>query len=110
MPQSAHQIFGQNGFPQPPSNGNVYMPPAAAAAAAATGVKFPAAPTYKAGTNAALSPFGIPSGYASYGSSVGFNPNAAMTPGSSAGPEEVSASELKEKNLFSAARQVSYNL
>lgn len=107
MPQNAHQFLGHNGFPQPPSTGNVYIPPAAAA----PGVKFPVAPPYKPGTNAGLTPLGILSGYASHGSSaVGFSPSAAMNPGSSAGPEELSASELKEKNLFSVVRQVGCNL
>ncbi|XP_027170064.1 GBF-interacting protein 1-like isoform X2 [Coffea eugenioides] len=103
LSHSAHQFLGHSGFAQQASTGNIYMPPPAAA----TGVKFPVPSMYKPGAIAGnMAQFGIPSGYGSYGSSaVGYGLGAAMTPGSSAGNEDLAAAELKEKNIYSTLKQ-----
>ncbi|KAK2991786.1 hypothetical protein RJ640_004883 [Escallonia rubra] len=98
FPHSGHHFLGQSGFPQQPSTGNAYIPPAGAA----QGVKFPVSSPFEQGSNAGnMTHFGIPSGYGSYGSSpVSYSPSTAVTPGSSASSEDLAASELKEKNVY----------
>lgn len=104
MPHNTHQYLGLSGFPQQASTGNIYMPSPAAAA----GFKFPVPSPYRPGTIAGMAPFGIPSGYGSYGSAVGYGLGTAMTPGSSASNEDLAAAELKEKNSYSILNQVCY--
>ncbi|KAK4439679.1 GBF-interacting protein 1 [Sesamum alatum] len=100
-PQNAHQLLSHSGFPQQPSAGNIYMPPTAAAAA--SGVKFP---IYKPGNIAGnLTHFGISSSYGSYGASgLGYGSSAALPPGTSSN-DDLTGSELKEKNMYSAIKQ-----
>ncbi|KAL0443255.1 UNVERIFIED_CONTAM: hypothetical protein Slati_2048200 [Sesamum latifolium] len=100
-PQNAHQLLSHSGFPQQPSAGNIYMPPTAAAAA--SGVKFP---IYKPGNIAGnLTHFGISSSYGSYGASgLGYGSSAALPPGTSSS-DDLTGSELKEKNMYSAIKQ-----
>ncbi|KAL0306229.1 UNVERIFIED_CONTAM: GBF-interacting protein 1 [Sesamum radiatum] len=97
-PQNAHQLLSHSGFPQQPSAGNIYMPPTAA-----SGVKFP---IYKPGNIAGnLTHFGISSGYGSYGASgLGYGSSAALPPGTSSN-NDLTGSELKEKNMYSAIKQ-----
>lgn len=104
MPHNAPQFLGHSGFPQQASTGNIYIP----SPTAATGVKFPVPQLYKPGTiGGNLAHFGIPSGYGLYGSSaVGYGLGATITPGSSASNEDLSAPELKEKNICSTLKQV----
>ncbi|PIN09743.1 hypothetical protein CDL12_17673 [Handroanthus impetiginosus] len=103
-PQNAHQLLSHSGFPQQPSTGNIYMPPTAAAAAA--GVKFPVIPVYKPGNVAGnLTHFGISSGYVPYGASgLGYGFSATLPPGTSSN-DDLSGSELKEKNIYSTIKQ-----
>ncbi|CAI0437752.1 unnamed protein product [Linum tenue] len=102
-----HQFLSHNGMPQQqPSPGSPYLTTAAAAAAAAAtapGVKFPHNPQFKPGTGAANSaPIALPPFYSSYGSSpIGFNPGLAVTSGTSASNEDLSASQLKENRILS---------
>ncbi|XP_011095579.1 GBF-interacting protein 1-like [Sesamum indicum] len=99
-PQNAHQLLSHSGFPQQHSAGNIYMPPTAAAA---SGVKFP---IYKPGNIAGnLTHFGISSSYGSYGASgLGYGSSAALPPGTSSN-DDLTGSELKEKNIYSAIKQ-----
>ncbi|KAK9269387.1 hypothetical protein L1049_001159 [Liquidambar formosana] len=96
------QYLSHGGFPQQPSTGNVYLPPPAVAA----GVKF-SFPQYKPGANSGNSPhIGVPSGYGSYSSSaVPYSPSLAATSGSSTGNEDLSASHLKENNIYTTGQQ-----
>ncbi|THF95126.1 hypothetical protein TEA_016992 [Camellia sinensis var. sinensis] len=95
---NAPQFLGHSGFPQQPSTGNVYLSPIVAAAAG-PGVKF-SVPQNKAGHNAGnLTHFGIPSGFGSY------NPSLAVNSGSSAGNEDLTASELKENSVHTTVQQ-----
>ncbi|KAL0353488.1 UNVERIFIED_CONTAM: hypothetical protein Sangu_0930100 [Sesamum angustifolium] len=98
-PQNAHQLLSHSGFPQQPSAGNIYMPPTAA-----SGVKFP---IYKPGNIAGnLAHFGISSSYGSYGASgLGYGSSAALPPGTSSN-DDLTGSELKEKNMYSAIKQM----
>ncbi|XP_011038867.1 PREDICTED: uncharacterized protein LOC105135606 isoform X6 [Populus euphratica] len=92
-----HQFLSHNGLPQQPSTGNAYL----TAAPTAAGVKFPL-PQFKPGTSAGSpAPIALPILYGSYGSSsTGFNPSPAVTSGSSAGNDDLSASQLKERNIY----------
>ncbi|XP_038686359.1 GBF-interacting protein 1-like isoform X3 [Tripterygium wilfordii] len=94
-----HQFLGHNGFPQQPSTGNVYLPPAAAA----PGVKLPL-PQLKPGTGSGNpSPIGFPSIYGAYPTSpIGFNPAPAVTSESSAANEDLSTSQMRENHVFSS--------
>ncbi|KAL0399096.1 UNVERIFIED_CONTAM: hypothetical protein Sradi_2252900 [Sesamum radiatum] len=107
-PQNAHQLLSHSGFPQQPSAGSIYMPPTAAAAAAASGVKFP---IYKPGNIAGnLTHFGISSSYGTYGASgLGYGSSATLPPGTSS-TDDLTGSELKEKNMYSAIKQVCNSL
>ncbi|GMI63821.1 hypothetical protein HRI_000051300 [Hibiscus trionum] len=92
-----HQYLNLTGFPQQPPAGNLYMPPGAAA----PGVKFPL-PQFKPGTNAGNpAHFTIPSGYGPLTPPVGFNLSVpSVTSGSSSGKEDLTASQLKEKHIY----------
>ncbi|KAI9403095.1 hypothetical protein POPTR_001G370900v4 [Populus trichocarpa] len=92
-----HQFLSHNGLPQQPSTGNAYL----TAAPTAAGVKFPL-PQFKPGTSAGSpAPIALPILYGSYGSSsTGFNPSPAVTSGSSTGNDDLSASQLKERNIY----------
>ncbi|CAK7324477.1 unnamed protein product [Dovyalis caffra] len=92
-----HQFLSHNGLPQQPSTGNAYLTPAPTAA----GVKFPL-PQFKPGTSAGNpTPIALPTLYGSYGSSpMDFNPGPGVTSGSSAGNDDLSASQLKERNIY----------
>ncbi|KAJ6893829.1 GBF-interacting protein 1-like isoform X8 [Populus alba x Populus x berolinensis] len=94
-----HQFLSHNGLPQQPSTGNAFLPPAPAA----PGVKFPfTLPQFKPRTTAGNStPVALPTLYGSYGSSpMGFNPGPAVSSGSSAGNHDLSAFQLKERNIY----------
>lgn len=96
-----HQFLSHGGFPQQPSSGNVYLPPAAAS----TGVKY--LPQYKSGSNINQTHVGIPSGYGSFASSpVAYGLSTAVTSGGSAGNEDFAASHLKENNTYTTGQQV----
>ncbi|XP_065862723.1 GBF-interacting protein 1-like isoform X2 [Euphorbia lathyris] len=92
-----HQFLTHNGLPQQPSAGNAYLGPTAAA----PGMKFPV-PQYKPGTSTGNpTPIGIQSLYGSYGGSpIGFNPGPPVTSGNSASNEDLSASQLKESQIY----------
>ncbi|KAB5521247.1 hypothetical protein DKX38_025566 [Salix brachista] len=92
-----HQFLSHNGLPQQPSTGNAYF----TAAPTAAGVKLPL-PQFKPGTSAGSpTPIAFPTLYGSYGSSsMGFNPSPAVTSGSSTGNDDLSASQLKERNIY----------
>ncbi|XP_034925139.1 GBF-interacting protein 1 isoform X3 [Populus alba] len=92
-----HQFLSHNGLPQQPSTGNAYL----TAAPTAAGVKFPL-PQFKPGTSAGSpAPIALPILYGSYGSSsTGFNPSPTVTSGSSTGNDDLSASQLKERNIY----------
>ncbi|GKV08496.1 hypothetical protein SLEP1_g20117 [Rubroshorea leprosula] len=92
-----HQFFGPNGLPQQPSTGNIYLPPGAPS----SGVKFPL-PQFKPGTNAGgATHITIPSSYGSYNPPlVGFNPVPVASSGDSTGEEDLAASQLKEKRVY----------
>ncbi|KAJ6886225.1 GBF-interacting protein 1-like [Populus alba x Populus x berolinensis] len=95
-----HQFLSHNGLPQQPSTGNAFLPPAPAA----PGVRFPfPLPQFKPGTTARNpTPVALPTLYGSYGSSpMGFNPGPAVSSGSSAGNHDLSAFQLKERNIYS---------
>ncbi|CAI0378401.1 unnamed protein product [Linum tenue] len=97
-----HQFLSHNGMSQQqPSAGNPYM---TTAAATAPGVKFPPHPQFKPGTGAANStPIALPPLYSSYGSSpIGFSPGLAVSSGTSASSEDLSASQLKENRILSS--------
>lgn len=102
-PQQAHQLLSHSGFPHQPSASNIYMPPTAAA----PGVKFPAPPAYKPGNIAGnMTHYGISSGYGSYGTSrLGYGSTGALPPRTSNNGDIVGA-ELKDKNMYSAIKQV----
>ncbi|XP_060188258.1 GBF-interacting protein 1-like [Lycium barbarum] len=101
MPQSAHQFLGPGGFPQQPSATNFYMSPSVTAA----GVKLPLPSLYKPAAIAGnLNHFGVPTGYSSYGSST-VSYNGTPAPVCSASNENLTASELKEKNVYSMPKQ-----
>ncbi|KAL3576365.1 hypothetical protein D5086_021648 [Populus alba] len=94
-----HQFLSHNGLPQQPSTGNAFLLPAPAA----PGVKFPfTLPQFKPRTTAGNStPVALPTLYGSYGSSpMGFNPGPAVSSGSSAGNHDLSAFQLKERNIY----------
>ncbi|KAI9385564.1 hypothetical protein POPTR_011G079800v4 [Populus trichocarpa] len=94
-----HQFLSHNGLPQQPSTGNAFLTSAPAAA----GVKFPLPlPQFKPGTTARNpTPVALPTLYGSYGSSpMGFNPGPAVSSGSSAGNDDLSAFQLKERNIY----------
>ncbi|KAG5235202.1 GBF-interacting protein [Salix suchowensis] len=96
---SMHQFLSHNGLPHQPSPGNAFLAPAPAAA----GVKFPVPPPQsKPGTTARNpTPVAPPTLYGSYGSSpMGFNPGPAVSSGSSVGNDDQSASQLKERNIY----------
>ncbi|KAB5534312.1 hypothetical protein DKX38_017398 [Salix brachista] len=96
---SMHQFLSHNGLPHQPSPGNAFLAPAPAAA----GVKFPVPPPqFKPGTTARNpTPVAPPTLYGSYGSSpMGFNPGPAVSSGSSVGNDDQSASQLKERNIY----------
>ncbi|KAJ6770109.1 GBF-INTERACTING PROTEIN 1-LIKE [Salix purpurea] len=96
---SMHQFLSHNGLPQQPSTGNAFLAPTPAAA----GVKFPVPPPqFKSGTIARNpTPVAPPTLYGSYGSSpMGFNPGPAVSSGSSVGNDDKSASQLKERNIY----------
>ncbi|KAJ6416868.1 hypothetical protein OIU84_002702 [Salix udensis] len=96
---SMHQFLSHNGLPQQPSTGNAFLAPTPAAA----GVKFPVPPPqFKSGTTARNpTPVAPPTLYRSYGSSpMGFNPGPAVSSGSSVGNDDKSASQLKERNIY----------
>ncbi|KAI3769128.1 hypothetical protein L6452_00228 [Arctium lappa] len=96
LPQNAH-LLNHGVFPQQPPTGNIYMH------AAAAGVKFPVSSQYKQGSNAgSLTHLGVPSGYGSYGSSVGYG--ASVTPGGSAN-EDLTTTQTKDNDLHSAVQQ-----
>lgn len=105
-PQHAHQLLGHSGFPHQPSAGNMYIPPPTAAAAA-SGVKFPVPPVYKPGNVAGnMNHYGISSGYGSYGTSgLGYGSGGALPPRTSSN-DDIAGPELKDKNAYSAIRQV----
>ncbi|XP_015577034.1 GBF-interacting protein 1 isoform X1 [Ricinus communis] len=92
-----HQFLTHNGLPQQPATGNPYLTPAAPV----PGVKFPL-PQFKPGTSTGNStPIGIQTLYGSFGSSPnGFNPGPAVTSGSAASNEDLSASQLKESQIY----------
>ncbi|WCJ33132.1 hypothetical protein M5689_014510 [Euphorbia peplus] len=93
-----HQFLTHNGLPQQPSPGNAYLGPTAAA----QGVKFPV-PQYKPGTSTGNpTPIGLQSLYGSYGGSppIAFNPGPPATSGNSASNEDLSASQLKESQIY----------
>ncbi|XP_019196963.1 PREDICTED: GBF-interacting protein 1-like isoform X2 [Ipomoea nil] len=100
MPQSAHQFIGPSGFAQQPSTANIYMPPPS------TGVKFPVPPLYKpAAITGNLAHYGVPTGYSSYGSSVGYGSSEAPASGGSTSSEELAAAQMNEKNIYSTLKQ-----
>ncbi|KAF9666562.1 hypothetical protein SADUNF_Sadunf16G0241800 [Salix dunnii] len=92
-----HQFLSHNGLPQQPPTGNAYI----TAAPTAAGVKLPL-PQFKPGTSAGSpTPIAFPTFYGSYGSSsMGFNPSPAVTSGSSTGNDDLSTSQLKERNIY----------
>uniref|UniRef100_A0A6N2KI08 GBF-interacting protein 1 N-terminal domain-containing protein n=1 Tax=Salix viminalis TaxID=40686 RepID=A0A6N2KI08_SALVM len=93
----ASDVSQRSGFA--PSPGNAFLAPAPAAA----GVKFPVPPPqFKSGTTARNpTPVAPPTLYGSYGSSpMGFNPGPAVSSGSSVGNDDQSASQLKERNIY----------
>ncbi|XP_012071069.1 GBF-interacting protein 1-like isoform X2 [Jatropha curcas] len=94
-----HQFLSHNGLAQQPSTGNAYLTPTATAPA--PGVKFPFQ-QFKPGTSTGNpTPIGMQPIYGSYGSSpVSFNPVPAVTSGSPASNEDVSASQLKESQIY----------
>lgn len=97
MPQM-HQLIGHNGFTQQPSAGNLYLPQAVAP----QGIKY-SYPSYKPGSTA--TPIGIPSAYATYGSTaVGYNPSPTVTSGASTINEDQVTNQLKENHPYSAAQ------
>jgi len=100
-----HQFLSHNGLPQQPSTGNAYL----TAAPTAAGVKFPL-PQFKPGTSAGSpAPIALPILYGSYGSSsTGFNPSPAVTSGSSTGNDDLSASQLKERNIYTTGPLVGF--
>ncbi|OIT02241.1 PREDICTED: GBF-interacting protein 1-like isoform X1 [Nicotiana attenuata] len=101
MPQGAHQFLGPSGFPQQPSAANFYMSPSVTAA----GVKLPLPSLYKPAAIAGnLNHFGVPTGYSSYGSST-VSYTATPAPVCSASNEDLTATELKEKNVYSMQKQ-----
>ncbi|OIT01451.1 PREDICTED: GBF-interacting protein 1-like isoform X1 [Nicotiana attenuata] len=101
MPQSAHQFLGPSSFPQQPSAANFYMSPSVTAA----GVKLPLPSLYKPAAIAGnLNHFGVPTSYSSYGSST-VSYSATTAPVCSASNDDLSASELKEKNVYSMQKQ-----
>ncbi|KAJ6886223.1 GBF-interacting protein 1-like isoform X2 [Populus alba x Populus x berolinensis] len=102
-----HQFLSHNGLPQQPSTGNAFLPPAPAA----PGVRFPfPLPQFKPGTTARNpTPVALPTLYGSYGSSpMGFNPGPAVSSGSSAGNHDLSAFQLKERNIYSTGSLVGF--
>ncbi|KAJ8532496.1 hypothetical protein K7X08_012419 [Anisodus acutangulus] len=101
MPQSAHQFLGPSGFPQQPSATNFYMSPSVTPA----GVKLPLPSLYKPAAIAGnLNHFAVPTGYNSYGSSA-ISYGGTPAPVCSASNENLTASELKEKNVYSLQKQ-----
>ncbi|VFQ97913.1 unnamed protein product [Cuscuta campestris] len=99
MPQTAQQFLGPSGFAQQPSTANIYMPPS-------PGVKFPASPLYKsAAITGSLAHYGVPTGYSSYGSSVGYSLSEAPTSGGSTSRGDLAAAQLNEKNIYSTLKQ-----
>ncbi|KAJ6979408.1 GBF-interacting protein 1-like isoform X2 [Populus alba x Populus x berolinensis] len=102
-----HQFLSHNGLPQQPSTGNAFLLPAPAA----PGVKFPfTLPQFKPRTTAGNStPVALPTLYGSYGSSpMGFNPGPAVSSGSSAGNHDLSAFQLKERNIYTTGSLVGF--
>jgi len=102
-----HQFLSHNGLPQQPSTGNAFLTSAPAAA----GVKFPLPlPQFKPGTTARNpTPVALPTLYGSYGSSpMGFNPSPAVSSGSSAGNDDLSAFQLKERNIYTTGSLVGF--
>lgn len=103
-PQHTHQLLSHSGFPHQPSAGNMYMPPTAAA----SGVKFPVPQAYKPGNIAGnmTTHYGISSGYGSYGTSgLGYGSSGALPP-RSCNNDDIAGAELKDKNMYSAIKQV----
>ncbi|XP_050216902.1 GBF-interacting protein 1-like isoform X2 [Mercurialis annua] len=92
-----HQFLSHNGIAQQPSTGNPYL----TQAAPTPGVKFPL-PQFKPGTsNGNSTPIGIQGLYGSYGTSpIGFNPGPAVTAGSAVSNEDLTASQLKENQIY----------
>ena len=104
---SMHQFLSHNGLPQQLLTDNAFLAPAPAAA----GVKFPVPPPqFKPGTTARNPmPVAPPTLYGSYGSSpMGFNPGPAVSSGSSVGNDDQSASQLKERNIYTTGSQVGF--
>ncbi|CAN1236063.1 GBF-interacting protein 1 [Linum grandiflorum] len=102
-PPGIHQFLSNGAFPQQPQAGNIF--PAPPAAAAAAGVKF-SVPQFKAGTNSTH--MGMPSGYGPYASSpAGYNPSSAGAGVNSTTNEDLSASQLKENNVYLSGQQQS---
>lgn len=103
MPPSANQFLCHNGFSQQASTGNLCVPPQAAA----IDVKFPISSMFKSGNiDPNLTHFAFPSVYGSLGSSSpGYGLSATLTPGSSSTNEDLTAPELKEKNMSSVVKQ-----
>ncbi|CAN1236068.1 GBF-interacting protein 1-like, partial [Linum grandiflorum] len=100
-PPGIHQFLSNGAFPQQPQAGNIF--PAPPAAAAAAGVKF-SVPQFKAGTNSTH--MGMPSGYGPYASSpAGYNPSSAGAGVNSTTNEDLSASQLKENNVYLSGQQ-----
>ncbi|KAJ6728341.1 FLOCCULATION PROTEIN (DUF1296) [Salix koriyanagi] len=96
---SMHQFLSHNGLPHQPLPGNAFLAPAPAAA----GVKFPVPPPQSKPGTTARNPTPVipPTLYGSYGSSpMGFNPGPAVSSGSSVGNDDQSASQLKERNIY----------
>ncbi|CAA0832475.1 GBF-interacting protein 1 [Striga hermonthica] len=88
-PQNAHQLMGHGGFTHQPPPGPIYVPQSA------SGAKLPVPPVYNPANTTHLGNF--PYGALGYGS-------GAVLPSSSQ-DDDISGSELKDKNMHSNLKQ-----
>ncbi|KAM0918756.1 hypothetical protein ACQ4PT_008657 [Festuca glaucescens] len=104
-PHALHHFMGNAAFPQAPPLGSMYPP---VSSAVAPPVKYSAS-AYKPGANTGSQTYAVaPGAYGTYGSSPSvYTNNNVMPSGTQAENGDVSGSQFKENNIYTAGQQQS---